>query len=239
MSGRVSTAADTLLVLVGIVAGIRAALPVAEEAAARIDASLGRLRAASVGVTSVAAIAEAGGVLCDVLRDIGREASAEQVEPVMLAAASGFGTVVPVSSSLAVTLSSDLARALAACVEAAVLAEASVAAASRGYGDRPSALAARARLAEVAGPALERIAQLAGEGVWRASSDSVRFALDHLSRAALDLKPVVRIAAARSFPATALAWRLYGDPERAAELVDRNRVSTPAFMPAEFEALSS
>jgi hypothetical protein len=32
---------------------------------------------------------------------------------------------------------------------------------------------------------------------------------------------VVLVSAAASFPSTALAWRLYGDPERAAELVDR------------------
>ena len=36
----------------------------------------------------------------------------------------------------------------------------------------------------------------------------------------------------------ALAWALYGDPSRAAELVERNRVGTSLFMPAAIDALS-
>ena len=41
-----------------------------------------------------------------------------------------------------------------------------------------------------------------------------------------------------SFPSTALAWRLYGDPARAEDLVARNRVATPLFMATNFEALA-
>ena len=51
-------------------------------------------------------------------------------------------------------------------------------------------------------------------------------------------QPVVRVEASRSFPSTALAWSLYGDPTRAEELVRRARCGTPLFMPATFEAVS-
>ena len=39
-------------------------------------------------------------------------------------------------------------------------------------------------------------------------------------------------------PSLFVAWRLYQDPARVRELVDRNKVPHPSFMPNRFEALS-
>lgn len=61
--------------------------------------------------------------------------------------------------------------------------------------------------------------------------------VNYLSRAIIDLAPVVRVAASYQMPSLFWAWRLYKDPTRSSELVDRNRVAHPSFMPAEFEAL--
>lgn len=61
--------------------------------------------------------------------------------------------------------------------------------------------------------------------------------VDYLSRAVIDLAPVVRVAANIGMPSLFWAWRLYADPNRSTELVARNRVSHPSFMPPTFEAL--
>jgi len=143
------------------------------------------------------------------------------------------------TSSPALQAQSRLARAAAACLEAALLAEAAVAYASIEYADRQQAQAAIQELAATAEPALERIAEHTNEEVWRAASDAVQHAIEHLSRTSLDLKPVVLVESMRSFPSTVLAWRLYGDPERAEELVSRNGVTTSLFMPTSLEALAS
>ena len=63
-------------------------------------------------------------------------------------------------------------------------------------------------------------------------------AVAHLSRAIIDLAPVIQLEANRSMPSLFWAYRLYQDPQRSVELVARNRVAHPSFMPAAFEALA-
>lgn len=60
----------------------------------------------------------------------------------------------------------------------------------------------------------------------------------YLSRKVVDLAPVIRLEANLPMPSVFWAWRLYQDPSRASELVARNRVVHPSFMPAQFEALA-
>ncbi|MCG6204201.1 DNA circularization N-terminal domain-containing protein [Rhodopseudomonas sp. HC1] len=62
--------------------------------------------------------------------------------------------------------------------------------------------------------------------------------IDYLSRVILDLAPVMNVAANMSMPSLYWAWRLYADPTRSGELVARNRVVHPSFMPPAFEALA-
>ncbi len=61
--------------------------------------------------------------------------------------------------------------------------------------------------------------------------------IDYLSRAILDLAPVVKVHASLGMPSLFWAWRLYADPARSNELVARNRIEHPSFMPPVFEAL--
>lgn len=61
--------------------------------------------------------------------------------------------------------------------------------------------------------------------------------VDYLSRSIIDLAPVVRVIANAEMPSLFWAWRLYKDPNRSTELVERNRISHPSFMPTVFEAL--
>lgn len=62
--------------------------------------------------------------------------------------------------------------------------------------------------------------------------------IEYLTRAVLDLAPVMNIEANLSMPSLFWAWRLYTDPNRSAELAARNSVPHPSFMPPQFEALS-
>lgn len=56
-------------------------------------------------------------------------------------------------------------------------------------------------------------------------------ALEALDAEILTLNPIVRVTTGESQPACLLAWQLYGDTERAAELVRLNNARTPEFMP--------
>ena len=62
--------------------------------------------------------------------------------------------------------------------------------------------------------------------------------VDFLSRVIATLAPVVPVSAPVSLPSLFWAWRLYGDPFRATELVARNGVPHPSFMSTTFEALA-
>lgn len=62
--------------------------------------------------------------------------------------------------------------------------------------------------------------------------------IDYLSRTILDLAPVATVTANLSMPSLWWSWRLYADPERSEELVARNRIVHPSFMPTRFEALT-
>jgi len=239
MSERIALAVDVMQTLCGQIEALRASLPLDDALSEDLATRLARVRAGMVGAVNLAGLATGAGDLCDVLHDLGREADPAQSELQLGTLLGLVPAIVPVSASPAVNLALDLGRAIAACLEAALLAELAVAIASRSYPDRREALAASDRLVAASEASLERIAQYGGEDLWRAASDAVRHALDHLSRGALDLKPVVLVEAIQSMPATVLAWQLYGDPARAAELVARNGVATPLFMPTSFEALSS
>lgn len=74
--------------------------------------------------------------------------------------------------------------------------------------------------------------------LYNAGTDLAGRVTDFLSRAILDRAPVVQVGANRTLPALWWAHRLYADAGRADELVARNRVVHPLFMPTEFEALS-
>ena len=62
--------------------------------------------------------------------------------------------------------------------------------------------------------------------------------IDYLSRAINDLAPVITIEASRIMPSLFWAWRLYADPQRGGEIVARNAVRHPSFVPTIFAALA-
>jgi prophage DNA circulation protein len=107
------------------------------------------------------------------------------------------------------------------------------------YGSRRDAVTARADAAEFFDQALA-LAQGAQEAELYVALQTTSGALaDYLSRAIIDLAPVVEISAPRVLPSLWWAWTLYQDPTRSADLVARNApLPHPSFVPMVFEALA-
>ncbi|MDA9521968.1 hypothetical protein XI06_17060 [Bradyrhizobium sp. CCBAU 11434] len=103
--------------------------------------------------------------------------------------------------------------------------------------DRPAAITLRANVAEYFES--ELLVINAGDidlsHALMTLRDSV---ITYLSRAVLDLAPVIQVEANLGLPSLFWAWRLYQDPARSRELAARNRIAHPSFMPTEFEALA-
>ncbi len=106
------------------------------------------------------------------------------------------------------------------------------------YASRADAVAARALYAEVIGQELENWTGAAGFSVFTALQDLQGAVVAYLTALMANLAPVVTVTAPQSMPALWWAWRLYGDPSRAVDLVLRNDVIHPSFMPTTFQALA-
>lgn len=105
------------------------------------------------------------------------------------------------------------------------------------YTCRQDAVAARSALADMADTAREAMAEIGYEAAeWYGGL--IGAALDAMSRDAANLSPLVRVETGLSLPSALVAWKLYGDPRRAAELVARNKVATACFMPAVMTAVA-
>ena len=132
----------------------------------------------------------------------------------------------------------DLTGERVRAVEIVAMTAALALAAARGT-DRAEQDASRARaeLARIATPAISLAGSLGLDAFEWLSKLTGEAALT-LSRASATRAPLVMIETGISLSAIRLAYDLYGDANRAGEIVARNRVSAPAFMPVEFEALS-
>jgi hypothetical protein len=106
------------------------------------------------------------------------------------------------------------------------------------YPAQPDAVAAREAIGNRAAASYPLIGESFG-------SDALDFAIRlvgqtviELSRIAASRAPLVRVVTGISLPSARLAYDLYGDPSRAAELVDRNQTGTPLVMPTILTAVA-
>jgi len=106
------------------------------------------------------------------------------------------------------------------------------------YSARPDALAAREDFLAVAGRVQNDVGIHLGAEAFDWLFDVVAMASTHLSDTAANRMPLVAIETDTSLPSPLLAHRLYGDPQRAGELVDRNKAATPMFLPVRLEGLA-
>lgn len=104
--------------------------------------------------------------------------------------------------------------------------------------DRPAGITLRADLTELFDAEISGL-DMTFSDVIESAQDLRGTAVDYLSRLILDLAPVITAESNVPVPSLAWAWKLYGDPTRAGELVARNDVQHPSFMPLVIEALAS
>lgn len=107
------------------------------------------------------------------------------------------------------------------------------------YGAQPDAVAARGEVAARAEAAYPAIGAAFGFEVLDFVTRLAGTVAVELSRIAASRAPLVRVETGLSLPSSLLAWDLYGDPLRGAELAERNRCGTAMVMPVVFEALAS
>ncbi|MEP9397941.1 DNA circularization N-terminal domain-containing protein [Mesorhizobium sp. KR2-14] len=105
------------------------------------------------------------------------------------------------------------------------------------YPARQDAAAARAFLSATASPILAEVGALGAPVLDWLSGLTGEVALA-LSRGDADRAPLVRAETGFSLSAIRAAFELYGDANRAGELISRNRVATATYMPVAFEALA-
>ena len=238
-SSAIAGAAVAAIALGDVVAGLARTLPIPvadAQAALGTCRRIGRIQAPrTTGPADVAALAA---TLVTTVQALARAGEPGDAAAGLYAAAAATRGCAPASASPALTRAYALARALCVGVEAACLGEAFLAEARTGFADRRAAAAARIRIRDAYVGASDRVAALLGQSALIVLDTAAREASAHLVQEAASLRPVILVQAGRSFPAAALAWSLYGDPERAGELMARNAVGTPFHMAASIEALA-
>ncbi|GJD51083.1 hypothetical protein OPKNFCMD_3834 [Methylobacterium crusticola] len=238
-SGALAGAAVSAGALAQIVLDLAAGLTVAPAIAVDVTRACRRvLKVDAPRVTSRADVAAIAAALVEAVQALARAAAPSDASAGLYAAAARARVAVPVSASPVLTRAYRYAGALSLSVAVACLGEAFLAECRSDFADRRAATAARTRITTACDGIFDPVADLLGQEVAEILGAAARQASAHLVTQAVSLAPVVRVATGRSFPSTALAWSLYGDPSRADELVSRNRIGTPLFCPATIEAVS-
>lgn len=237
-SSAIAGAAVAAQALAGLLTDLARTLPVPAATAQGARATARRVALQAGRFVSLAQVGAAAAALVTAAQALARDASPADASAGLYAAAAATQACAPTSASPALTQAYTLARALCAGLEAACLGEAFLAEARTSFGDRPAAAAARARITVALAGAVDRVAAALGQTAATALTTAAGHACAYLVTQSGSLQPLVQIGAPRSLPAMSWGWILYGDPSRAAELLARNAVGTPFFMPATFEALA-
>ncbi|MEP9378383.1 hypothetical protein ABLE91_16830 [Aquabacter sp. CN5-332] len=106
------------------------------------------------------------------------------------------------------------------------------------YPARPDAQAARAALSARGDGVIDQAGAAYGAEVFGWLNRLVGEAVVQVSQIAATRAPLVRVETGLSLPSSLIAYDLYGDPSRGADLVARNRTGTPMAMPVVLEALA-
>ena len=169
----------------------------------------------------VNASAIAGGLIL-AAGEIGEFGAADAVADAGVTALTGQAGALPFDIALRAGLAGAFCQALS----------------RRDYSARQDARRAREKISPAVDPVLGSLEAGLDADSHGWLTDVAAITAQDLSDTAADRAPLVRVETGISMPATALAYALYGDADRAEELAARNSVATPAMMPVSFEALS-
>ena len=106
------------------------------------------------------------------------------------------------------------------------------------YSDRPQGVTARAEAAERFEIELNNCPGAAYARLYVAIEQLQGSVVNFLTQNINNLAPVVTVEANAQLPSLVWAWKLYQDPTRCVDLVLRNSVTNPSFMPRTFAALA-
>lgn len=227
---------------------VRATLPTAPAAASALYADLRRLYAAApASVDNVSGLSpDFVPALFSAAETLGAAAIPVLSAPAFASARAALAPLPTDSYAALAQPSPPASRALAANAAAlgqvarlALLASVVQATLAGSFVSRAEAFAARARLMDAFDDDLTVAANSRNVDLTVALQDLRGRVCDWFAKIMLDLAPVVIVRAPRELPSLALAWSLYQDISRARELVDRNAVRHPSFMPEQFEALAA
>lgn len=117
--------------------------------------------------------------------------------------------------------------AMGGYVRQVAVAAAANAAAATDYSSYDDAIADRTALADL----LDDLAETAGDDMYRELQALRSAVVQDLTGRAADLSRVIEFTPAATGPSLATSWRLYGEIDSAADIVDRNGVHHPGFVP--------
>ncbi len=239
----VTAAVDTLQAAAAAVDVLRQSNPIDAAASGALrDAVAAIVGDAPEVVTSESApgdaVASLAGALIDAVRAMGDAMSpttAKRAALEYVAAFPGgeFYAISPVSRRAAVN--ADAAARLARLAGLMAYAEAVL---RSTFTSRPEGVTARAEVAERFESELLDTTGAANAPLYVAIDDLRGTVIAWLTLSINDLAPVIIVESARIRPSLALAWDLYADPLRSDELVARNSVRHPSFMPRLISALA-
>lgn len=142
-------------------------------------------------------------------------------------------TAPNIPTSISETSRANNAKVLSGIVRTYGLIYWARAAAASTFATRAEAIQVRADLAEAFSAQMQ---EWMDEAVIGQMADARDYAIKALSKQITDIAPIAVVTSSVSLPALYWAYRLYSDPNRAGELVERNDVFDPSFMPSSFEA---
>ncbi len=144
---------------------------------------------------------------------------------------------IPVSTPLAPSERADAINGSIFCgvVRSFALMKLAQAISAKDFRTRQEAIQARANIVELFNAQIAEFDEDAIVNILLSARDN---AVKAATQKMATLVPVLNISAPSSRPSLYWASRLYDDPTRAEELADRNSITSPAFMPRDFEALA-
>lgn len=180
------------------------------------------------------------GELVAAARELAEAMPADIAVPAMLGVADAFAPVASSAIYLSPSAQIEARNTVEAsrAVRLAALVAFTDAVLRRFYAARTEGVMARANVASRLDDELNEAAGADNAALYVAMQEMRGAVADYLSRMIADLAPVLSVSANRSLPSLFWAWRLYADPLRGSELVARNGVRHPSFMPESFSALA-
>jgi hypothetical protein len=218
---------------------VRAETPVAPAQAGTLAAAVRALFIAAPAAASTLSGLDGSFVagMIATSRALAAAANSPTTASAFTAAAAAFAAApAPASTPTYAPTVAQNATLIGAIGRLALLAGALDAAIAAPYSSRPAAAAMRAALVARIDAETDVATDLRAVGLLVALSALRGRLCDWFAFEMTSLAPIVIVRSATSLPSLVLAWSLYQDISRARELVDRNDVAHPSFMPEQIEA---